>query len=68
MQKFGYGAASILRLFAGMWILDIRIHGLRLLAGGAPVTIFLSFWDSADSPSRLGYGPWGSWWGYDGAV
>lgn len=46
MRKFGYRAASLALLFAGMWALDIRVHGLRLIGGAALVVLSLGLWEA----------------------
>lgn len=52
MKKFGYRVASIALLFAGMWTLDIRVHGLRLIGGAVLVMVSLSVWDAAGKNGR----------------
>jgi hypothetical protein len=48
MQKFRYKVASIAVLFAGMWALDIRVHGLRLIGGAVLICVSLGLWDAGD--------------------
>ncbi len=51
MGRFGYRAASVLALFAAMWLLDIQVRGLRLIGGAVLICISLGLWDAASKPS-----------------
>ncbi len=47
MERFPYRIASVLLLWAALWVLDVRVGVLRLLAGGILICISLGIWDAA---------------------
>jgi hypothetical protein len=51
IRRFGYRIASVLVLFAALWVLDVRVGGLRLIAGGILACISLGLWDAAKQSS-----------------
>jgi hypothetical protein len=47
MERFGYRIASVLLVWAALWVLDVHVGVLRLLAGGVLICISLGLWDAA---------------------
>jgi hypothetical protein len=47
MERFGYRLASVLLLWAALWVLDVRVGGLRLMAGGVLLCVSLGLWEAA---------------------
>jgi hypothetical protein len=51
MGRFGYKITSALALLGAMWVLDIRVSGLRLIVGAILMCVSFGLWGAAKPTS-----------------